>query len=126
MIRWTDDPESGGYVTSAPMPRALAARLVEIATSRGHEASWAPDAYDASVAWVYIGQCGARDVVTYETPIQGRDIELCAACAADPDRAVYRIGAIRHGLHRGSCEGRVSPDAATTERRRAEMRMRGL
>ncbi len=42
-------------------------------------------------------------VITYQTPFQGRTIQLCAA-HANADDSGYRLGAISHGLHEGTCE----------------------
>lgn len=47
---------------------------------------------------------GARTtVVTYSTPLPGRQIDLCAEHATD-EASGYRLGAVQHGAHRGICE----------------------
>jgi hypothetical protein len=50
------DQDSSGVVAETAMTIEDAKRAVAILTAEGLEASWAPDAADQSVAWLYVSQ----------------------------------------------------------------------
>lgn len=50
-----DDPDTdGGQRSSRAIPREQARREEQRLTAEGHEASWAPDGDDPSMAWLYV------------------------------------------------------------------------
>jgi hypothetical protein len=48
-------------------------------------------------------QTRADKVVTYSTPLPGRQIDLCVEHATD-EASGYRLATVLHGAHRGLCE----------------------
>lgn len=45
-------------------------------------------------------------VTHHHAYVRGRTIDICPACAADPDRRdiAGALGGVSHGLHRGTCD----------------------
>lgn len=52
--RWEQDTDSGALVSTAPVPVAAARRIAAEYEAAGRECSWAPDAEDHGLAWLYL------------------------------------------------------------------------
>lgn len=53
-ITWTRDSDTASLVSAAPVPVATARRIVAEYEASGRECSWAPDADDRGLAWLYL------------------------------------------------------------------------